>query len=211
MVAAPGDGGKTTAEPEKIVIARVGADAATKVEGASGTVIAPMTAAGEKPAAVPAGGTGSAAVGAVNGFRISGLAACTKIEGFGKYTRTESINARSRPTPLLLYTQLDGFTHRTVGGLAAGGDENAVDWEVVIGQSVAVYRLGSDGKEDVLVRAESEQISRDVLRGKRRDHYLVQRIELPATVVGEKYRVKVTVKDKVTGAVDERCVDVGVR
>ena len=167
------------------------------------------------------GGAGSDA----GGFRISALALCSRVEGFGKIVKVESVPARGggRSVPLLVYTQVDGFSYRTRDGSAAsaGAEDGKTEWVVELGQSVAVYRAGAEGSggaktvgaaaSDVLVKVEPEQTARDVALFKRRDHFLVQRIELPAPLVPGKYVVKVTVRDKATGMVDERVAEVVVR
>lgn len=154
-------------------------------------------------------GGGSAA----GDFRVSALALCSRVEGFGKYTRVESVRppGGGRAVPLLVYTQVDGFAYRTRDGAAVGADDGKTEWVIELGQSVVVYRMGADGKSDVQVKVEPEQSARDVAAFKRRDHFLVQRIELPTPLVAGKYVVKVTLRDKATGMVDERTAEVVVR
>ena len=146
-------------------------------------------------------------------FQISGLALCSRVDGFGKFAKVESVRATGKPVPLLIYTQLDGFAYRTRDGSSTATDDGKTEWVVEIGQSVVVYRMGADGasKGDVQVKVEPEQTARDVASFKRRDHFLVQRIELPTPLVPGKYGVKVTVRDKATGVVDERMTEVVVR
>lgn len=145
-------------------------------------------------------------------LRIGALALCSKVEGFGKLVRMETARITGRPVALLVYTQVDGFAYRTTGGAATAPDDGKTQWVVDLGQSVVVYRLGADGKEpDEQVLYVPELPCRDVAVGKRRDHFLVQRIELSPWLVAGKYAVKVTVRDKATGQVDERITEVTLR
>jgi hypothetical protein len=164
-------------------------------------------------AAVPNGAAGGAFWQGAGGddaaqMRISELALCTRVEGFGKVVKAESVRATGRPVPLLIYTQVDGFSCRQQRKEGGNGEN---EWVIELGQSVVVYRLSADGKGDVQVKVEPEQTARDVAAFKRRDHYLVQRIELPTPLVSGKYAVKVTVRDKKTGMVDEKVAEVVVR
>lgn len=145
-------------------------------------------------------------------LRIGALALCSKVEGFGRFTRMETARITGRPVALLVYTQVDGFAYRTTGGATSAPDDGKTQWVVDLGQAVVVYRLSADGKEpDEQVLYVPEQPCRDVALGKRRDHFLVQRIELSPWLVAGKYAVKVTVRDKATGQVDERITDVTLR
>ncbi|MFT3687177.1 MAG: hypothetical protein QM783_20020 [Phycisphaerales bacterium] len=164
-------------------------------------------------AAAPGGGAGGAFWHGAGGddaaqLRISQLALCTRVEGFGKVVKVESVRATGRAVPLLIYTQVDGFSCREQRREGGSGEN---DWIIELGQSVVVYRLSPDGKGDVQVKVEPEQTARDVSAFKRRDHYLVQRIELPTPLVSGRYAVKVTVRDKRTGMVDEKMSEVVVR
>lgn len=184
---------------------------AATVEGDSGV-------GGAAPAAAPAargaeywkaeGGSAESA-----SLRISALALCTRVDGFGRFNRVESVRATGRPVPLLVYTQVDGFSYKGRDGSTRGGEAGDApsEWVIELGQSVVVYRMGVDGKSDVQVKVEPEQVARDVASFKRRDHFLVQRIELPTPLVAGKYVVKVSVRDKGTGMVDERTAEVVVR
>jgi len=50
-----------------------------------------------------------------------------------------------------------------------------------------------------------------VATGKRRDHFLVQRIDLSPWLVAGKYAVKVTLRDKATNFVDESVTEIVLR
>ncbi|HZW06454.1 MAG TPA: hypothetical protein VFF65_04970 [Phycisphaerales bacterium] len=155
-----------------------------------------------------------AAAEAAPRLRISNLALCSKVEAFGRFTRLESAPLTGRPVALLVYTQVEGFGYRTLGGEvnAPGADEAKTQWVVDLGQTVVVYRLSADGKQpDEQVLYVPELPCRDVATGKRRDHFLVQRIDLSPWLVAGKYAVKVTLRDKATGQVDERLSEIVLR
>lgn len=171
---------------------------------AAGAPASGGAAVGAAPGGSPAAKFWAAEAGEGATMKISELALCWRIDGFGKVVRVESLRA-GRPATVLIYTQVDGFSAQEEK--RAGGESR---WVIELGQSVVVYRLSEDGKGDVQVKVEPEQTARDVAGMRRRDHYLVQRIELPTRVAG-KYAVKVTVRDKKTGMVDERVAEVVVR
>lgn len=147
-------------------------------------------------------------------FRIRVIALCSKVEGFGRFTRLETAKITGRPVPLLVYTQVDGFAYRTLSGdeTAPATDDGKTQWVVDLGQTVSVYRLSEEGKgTDEQVLYVPEQPCRDVAVGKRRDHFLVQRIDLSPWLVAGKYAVKVTLRDKATGLIDERVTELELR
>jgi hypothetical protein len=147
-------------------------------------------------------------------LRVGALALCSKVEGFGKFVRMETARISGKPVAMLVYTQVEGFAYRTLGGeaVAAQPEDSKTQWVVDLGQTVVVYRLGADGKEpDEQVLYVPEQPCRDVTIGKRRDHFMTQRIELSPWIAPGKYAVKVTVKDKATGLVDERVTEIELR
>jgi hypothetical protein len=142
-------------------------------------------------------------------LKIRHFAAASRVESFGRYT---PMNLRQmtagQPIAMLLYTELDGFAHRSPAGLPpppegmeAENDRGQTEWIVKVSQEVAVY-----GPGDVLVRAVPSQVARDVSKRRRRDHYLVQRLDLPRTLAAGEYRIKVSVKDEATGQVAESII-----
>ncbi len=212
-----------------------GTGASVPLDAAS-PVVVPAAAAQPSPAAVVAaqpvareqapqvgGIAGFFSAGAVassaealkhQAFRIRVIALCSKVEGFGRFTRMETAKITGRPVPLLIYTQVDGFAYRTLSGEEAAPvpDDGKTQWVVDLGQTVSVYRLNDDGKgSDEQVLYVPEQPCRDVAVGKRRDHFLVQRIDLSPWLVAGKYAVKVTLRDKATGLIDERVTELVLR
>lgn len=138
-------------------------------------------------------------------FRISALHACTRIEAFGRFTKADTTRIPAgRPTPLLIYAELDGFSHRTAAGLAPppdaanAPDDGTTQWIIEIGQELAVF--SSAGRLQFKI---PEQFARDEAKRRRRDHYLVQRVTLPATLPPGSYVMVVTARDLATSATDQ--------
>lgn len=156
------------------------------------------------PPAQPAAPSASSVVSTPSGrvLKIASLVACTRIEAFGRYTAMDTSRVRAgRPTPMLLYTEIEGFTHRTAAGLPAPegadamADDGKTEWVVELTQKVTIRR---DDKWGTLVQENVPQLARDVSMRRRRDHYLVQRITLPATLAPGAYVLTVEVADPVS-------------
>ncbi|HYD00757.1 MAG TPA: hypothetical protein VEB22_05970, partial [Phycisphaerales bacterium] len=117
------------------------ADSPTKAEAPAPAVSVapaltpPTVAAVEAPRTQHARGVGAffsgeavasaPAADAAPRVRISNLALCSKVEAFGRFTRLDSARLTGRPVALLVYTQVEGFAYRTLGGeeVAPGVDE----------------------------------------------------------------------------------------
>jgi hypothetical protein len=142
-------------------------------------------------------------------LKIRHFAAASRVESFGRYTPMDLQQVPAgQAIAMLLYTELDGFAHRSPAGLPpppegfeSENDRGQTEWIVKVSQEVAVY-----GPGDVLVRAVPSQVAKDVSKRRRRDHYLVQRLDLPRTLAAGEYRIKVSVKDEATGQVAEAIV-----
>lgn len=173
---------------------------------ATPTTPAATTSASTPPAAQAPGGAQTASL------RISQLSVCTKIEGFGRLTPMDVTRLPARrEVPMLLYTEVDGFAHRSGAGLpppmgvdsdlSREGDDGSTEWVVHLSQEVTIRRDDSSG---ALVRMYESRESRDVARSLRRDHYLVQRIKLPGALTPGSYVLTATVKDLASGEVAQR-------
>ena len=183
----------TTAENE-VAPAPIAAQAPVSTQHTANT---PQLAAAAAPA--------MALASEQTGLHISALHACTRIEGFGRFTRADvSRLIAGRATPLLIYVELDGFAHRTAAGLApppgAAGlpDDGSTQWIVEVGQELAVFSAA--GRLQFKV---PEQIARDEAKRRRRDHYLVQRVTIPASLPPGGYSMVVTARDIATDATDQ--------
>lgn len=197
------------AEPaaHRVIAAAPATTPATSEAIATPTTPAATTSASTPPAAqAPGGGAQTASL------RISQLSVCTKIEGFGRVTPMDVTRLPARrEVPMLLYTEVDGFAHRSGAGLpppmgvdsdvSREGDDGSTEWVVHLSQEVTIRRDDSSG---ALVRMYESRESRDVARSLRRDHYLVQRIKLPGALTPGSYVLTATVKDLASGEVAQR-------
>ncbi len=85
--------------------------------------------------------------------------------------------------------------------IPAGGD-----LVVELTESIAIH----NDADDLIVWKAPEATIRDVARDRRKDYYLVQRVELPARLTLGKYNLKVTVRDVSTGATDETFIPIEI-
>ena len=169
----------------------------------SAPIVNPPSAPTASPSQpVPPSAPGAASTPSGRVLKIASLVACSRIEAFGRYTAMDMSRVRAgRPTPMLLYTEIEGFTHRTAAGLPvpegadAMADDGKTEWVVELTQKVTIRR---DDKWGTLVQENVPQLARDVSMRRRRDHYLVQRITLPATLAPGAYVLTVEVADPVS-------------
>jgi hypothetical protein len=132
-------------------------------------------------------------------IRISDVALCTRVDGFGSYVPFASTSfLAGRPHRVIVYTEVESFAHRRIET-----DDNATlgdRWAVELSQAVELY-LDRDGTP---VWTRPAQIVRDTSRRKRRDFYLVDSLTLPANLSVGEYRLKVVMRDLTTDARDAR-------
>jgi hypothetical protein len=164
---------------------------------AGGSIKAFASALAEQAAVLAGVGSG--------GLTIAHATVCRRVEAFGRFTPFSESGPPAflagRPQTVLVYVEVEGFGHtpRTGTGLAFSSQSpNAPaaaaaepEWSVDLTQTVEGF--ASDG---TLILQTPEATSRDVSRRKRRDHYLVQRVELPATLSPGAYTLKVRVRDR---------------
>lgn len=123
---------------------------------------------------------------------------CSRVEAHGKYVPLPSRNfAAGKVNPLLLYTELVGFTSGQVAGrwrtdvasraLLLSKDDGSVVWS----------------REWLPLRDESDR--------PREDFFLSERIDLPATLAPGRYVLKSTVRDEATGRIAERSVPIEIQ
>lgn len=134
---------------------------------------------------------------------------CTRVTGFGAYTPYASTVFRAgQPIRAIIYVELDHFATRP----ARDGDQVFADApidqqvSVELSQSVSVFQ----DPGGLLAWHTPAQPITDTSRSKRRDFYLIQRIELPRTLSIGKYNIKVQVKDLVAGAEAEAVIPIAV-
>lgn len=120
---------------------------------------------------------------------------CERVESFGRYTPMPTTFAAGREHTAILYVEVENFVQRSAPGEGTGLGASEV-WVTELGQSLDLHH-DADGS---LQWRQTEQTVRDASRRRRSDYYLVQRITLPATLSVGRYNLKVTVRDKVSGA-----------
>lgn len=129
------------------------------------------------------------------GLKITDARLCMSVAGFGSYEPFAELRfVAGRVQPVIVYVELTGFTHDPVSSKA-----DAPQWEVRVSQAVTMYR---DPDVQVLHKPAQPIIQRS--RRQVRDFYLIQRVDLPATLSVGRYTIKVAIRDQVSGSIDER-------
>lgn len=135
-------------------------------------------------------------------MRIGDVALCRRVDGYGLYEPLAGTNLLAgRAHRMIVYTEVEGFGHRE----RRSADEAPGRWAVEVSEELNLYH--ADG---TLAWRMPEQTLVEISRKRRRDFYLVQEITLPRTLTVGRYDLKVIVRDKATGAVDERLVPLRV-
>jgi hypothetical protein len=131
-------------------------------------------------------------------LRVSDLALCTRVAGYGQYDALpSSALAAGRSHRLIVYAEVDRFAHRP----ASGGE-----WAVDLAQTLQLFH-DADG---AYAWGQPEQTVLTTSRRKIRDLYITSPITLPATLSIGLYQLKVVMKDKTTGAVAERTIPIRI-
>lgn len=130
------------------------------------------------------------------------VALCSRVDGYGQFTplanRALLANSRHR---LGLYVEVDGFGSRQTLDV-----EGTPAFSVELSRELSLYH-DADGL--LAWRRPASDIT-DVSRNRRRDFFLSEVIELPQTLTVGSYRLKVTVTDRVTGAIAEAILPIDV-
>jgi len=126
---------------------------------------------------------------------LSNAVMCSRVEGYGQFTPMPSTKMLAgRSNPAIVYVEVEHMTHR-----ASSGPDGEPGFLVELTQELSLYH-DSDG---LLAWRQPEQQVRDFSRQRRRDFFVVQRIDLPSTLSVGAYRLKITMRDKATGAIAE--------
>lgn len=172
----------------------------------------PSVAAGDQPAALKALEEQAAAL-RTEGFTITRALLARRVTGFGQFTPFASGTFLvGRAQPVLVYVEVDKFGHRELSGevpetgAITTGEPGELRWAVELSQELQLYH-DADG---VLVWRSPEQSTRDLSARQRRDHYLVQRVELPARLTVGGYRLKVIVRDRVSESTAEAVIPIEI-
>lgn len=129
-------------------------------------------------------------------LRIPSAALCTTVRGYGLYDPITAPFPEGRENKALLYCEVSGFASR----LGDGGM-----WDTRLTQEVVLYR----GDTEAWKKGKVDEIT-DHCRNKRRDFYLMNLIQLPASLPAGSYTLKVTVIDQVANRVAETVVPVTI-
>ncbi|MCG3124283.1 MAG: hypothetical protein GIKADHBN_02740 [Phycisphaerales bacterium] len=134
--------------------------------------------------------------------RISYAGLCRRVESFGSYEPFESTAfLAGRSHRAIVYVELDRFSSRTSQATDSGGPP-AGRWVAEVSQELELIH-NADGRQQWYRPAQTVV---DTSRTRRRDFYLVNTIDLPATLSVGAYSLKVTIRDKNSGASDERVI-----
>ncbi len=131
-------------------------------------------------------------------FKVSRALLCTRVEGFGLYTElphpgpTYKMLA-GRVNTVIVYVEVDGFATRQAGGDKGDG------FKVELSQELTLYAgdgsANARGRDLVAWRKDPQAIT-DFSRNPRRDFFVVQRVDLPATLSVGPYVLKVRMTDR---------------
>ncbi len=124
---------------------------------------------------------------------IRRAALARRVEGFGAFEPLPTPLLAGRAHPMGLYIEIEGFSRKPDG---------QGRYVVELGEEVTVRHEA----DDLLAWRRPEQIVRDVSLNKRRDFYLVDRLDLPATLTVGRYILKARVRDVATGQIAEATI-----
>jgi len=121
---------------------------------------------------------------------------CSKVDGFGVYRELKKFADRykflaGRPARMIVYIEPANFSRARISRDGVWGHE------VSLLQDLRLFHAAQDS--DTLVWRKPDQEITDFSRNRRRDFFVVQVIELPASLSVGAYRLKVIMTDKAGG------------
>ncbi len=122
-------------------------------------------------------------------LEITTASLCSRVEGFGNYTPMSATWLAGRAQRTIVYAEVDHFATR-LRRSPAGEEQH----EVRLTQELQLYH-DADG---LLAWRMPAQDVVDISRNRRRDFFVVQMIDLPATLSVGRYQLKVTLRDEAT-------------
>lgn len=153
---------------------------------------------------------GAARVEEARPMRISRAVLCRQVAGFGRYQPAGAGPFLAGQTQrLIVYVELENFAHRAAKPDDESGPEMAgagEKWAVEVSQELDLRH----SKDEVQAWYRPQQTVVDVSRNKRRDFFVRQIVELPATLSVGSYSLKVVMRDRTTGASDEAVIPITV-
>lgn len=130
--------------------------------------------------------------------RIRRAELCRRVDGFARYETFEDLAfLAGRVNRMIVYTEVDRFRQRPLGERDAGsaGAPPQSRFAVSLTQSLNLY-FAEGG---LLVWRRPPQTVNDFARDRLRDFYIIDTIDLPATLAAGSYTLKVVVRDEATG------------
>lgn len=156
------------------------------------------TATGDGAALSRAIERAAAKAAASQGLTLAQLQLCTRVDGYGKYVSLDGAPiVAGKPLAALVYTEVENFSQTSAG---TNGE-----YSVSLSQEVRLYT-----EAGTPVWSRPKQLSRDSSKNRRRDFFLVQRIEIPGNLAPGRYDLKVTVRDEEANAISERSVPITI-
>jgi hypothetical protein len=166
------------------------------------------TAAPAQPSTPPAPST--VVIGAkTDNFTIPRAALCTRVQGFGKFEPYASETFVSgKPVRAIVYVEVDNFQTRPAraGDPVQMGSPLSEQLSVDLTQTLTLFQDANGG----VVWQKPAQTVVETTRGKRRDFYLIQTIELPRNLMVGRYNLKITLRDASSGAETEQVLPINI-
>lgn len=136
-------------------------------------------------------------------LEITRAALCTRVERFGVFDEVPMYGGvhkmiAGRPQRVLLYIELDNFSHRP----DTQGD--AEGWTVDLTVGLTLHHLGR--QTDLLAWRMADETVRVFSRNQRREFFLSIVADLPASISVDSYALKAQVRDTNSGATAERVI-----
>lgn len=139
-------------------------------------------------------------------IRIASTALCRRVDGFARYEAFEGHTfLAGRTNPMIVYVEVDRFRQMPLEGQpTTAGVPAGARFSTRLTQSLNLYF--SEG--GLLVWRRAPQTVTDYAASRIRDFYIIDTIELPATLSAGSYSLKVVVKDEATGQQAEAIIPV---
>lgn len=143
-------------------------------------------------------------------MRIRSAALATRVIGFGRFTPVPGNTfLAGGEVRTLVYTEIEHFSYRALSdsealGLsqqAGSGVDPADRWAVEVSQELQLFDAA--GQQ---VWSLPEQAVQETSRNQRRDFFLVNDVTLPSAMAPGQYTMKIIMRDRSSGVVDESLV-----
>lgn len=137
-------------------------------------------------------------------MRIRTSSMCSRVTGYGQFVPLPSTRfQQGKPIRAIVYTEVTRFGHRALSDGNRPRNASPSDrWSVELSQAIQVFH-DADG---VLAWSRPAETVIETSRNKRKDFFLVHDITLPPTLTIGAYKLKVIMKDRVTGHEDQTTI-----